>query len=74
MAECNQCDRSFRSTQALFAHCRDKDDHPFCEDCDRLFSTFQGLDQVLLVVLYHLKGSDSRVFYLAHAKCCGTSQ
>ncbi|OAX41878.1 hypothetical protein K503DRAFT_711747 [Rhizopogon vinicolor AM-OR11-026] len=59
MAECNQCDRSFRSTQALFAHCRDKDDHPFCEDCDRLFSTFQGLDQHMQNAAVHLYRSDS---------------
>ncbi|KAG0706544.1 hypothetical protein DFH29DRAFT_988056 [Suillus ampliporus] len=43
---CTQCDRSFRSTQALFAHCRDKVDHPFCENCDRLFLTFKRLDKV----------------------------
>ncbi|KAG0692341.1 hypothetical protein DFH29DRAFT_970185 [Suillus ampliporus] len=46
MARCTQCDRSFRSTQALFAHCRDKVDHPFCENCDRLFLTFNRLDKV----------------------------
>lgn len=46
MAECTQCDRSFHSTEALLIHCRDKYDHHFCEDCDKLFSTFQGLDQV----------------------------
>ncbi|KAG0694094.1 hypothetical protein DFH29DRAFT_985352 [Suillus ampliporus] len=46
MARCTQCDRSFRSTQALFAHCRDKVDHPFCENCDRLFLTFNRLYKV----------------------------
>ncbi|OJA21526.1 hypothetical protein AZE42_01803 [Rhizopogon vesiculosus] len=46
MAECTRCDRSFPSTRALFAHCRDKNDHPFCEDCGRSFWTFQELAQV----------------------------
>lgn len=59
MAGCNQCDRSFRSTQALFAHCRDKDDHPFCEDCDRLFSTFTGLDQHMQNSAVHRSDSES---------------
>lgn len=59
MAQCNQCDRLFRSTQALFAHCRDKDNHPFCEDCDRLFSTFTGLDQHMQNAAVHRSDSES---------------
>jgi len=72
MIECNQCDRSFRSTQALFAHCRDKDDHPFCEDCDRLFSTFQGLNQVRELCLQRRKLT--RLFTSALAILCGASR
>lgn len=64
MTECTQCDRSFHSTQALFAHCCDRDDHPFCEDCDRLFSTFHGLDQVRDTNVTFHQGANSRVLAL----------
>ncbi|KAG2075860.1 hypothetical protein BDR04DRAFT_1090613 [Suillus decipiens] len=58
MAQCNQCYLSFRSTQALFAHWRDEDDHPFCEDCDRLFLTFTGLDQHMQNAAVHRGDSE----------------
>ncbi|KAG1748897.1 uncharacterized protein EDB91DRAFT_1235465 [Suillus paluster] len=63
MEQCNQCDRSFRSAQALFAHCRDKDDHPFCEDCDRLFLTSNGLDQHLQNAAVHRSDSEDEYEY-----------
>ncbi|KAG1899917.1 uncharacterized protein F5891DRAFT_333762 [Suillus fuscotomentosus] len=59
MIQCDQCDRSFRSTQALFAHCRDRVDHPFCEDCDRLFYTFTGLDQHMQNAAVHHSDCES---------------
>ena len=71
-SRCTQCDRSFRSTRDLFAHCRDKDDHPFCKDCDRLFSTFQGLTHVRELCLQRRKLT--HLFTSALAKLSGASR
>ncbi|KAA1467238.1 hypothetical protein DENSPDRAFT_769372 [Dentipellis sp. KUC8613] len=46
MAECGQCQRWFSSVNALNAHCRDKADHFFCEECDRFFVHDGALEQV----------------------------
>ena len=46
MSFCFSCDTFFRTDQALHAHCRDKTDHAYCVECQRLFKTFDGLDQV----------------------------
>ncbi|KAG1899944.1 uncharacterized protein F5891DRAFT_1035307 [Suillus fuscotomentosus] len=56
--QCNLCNRPFRSTRALFTHCRDKADHPFCEDCQTLFYNFAGLYQHWNEVDEYAFGSD----------------
>jgi hypothetical protein len=46
MPDCLTCDRFFRTEGALHAHCRDRSDHAYCIECQRLFSTFTSLNQV----------------------------
>lgn len=46
MCHCSRCYREFSSESALYAHCRDKNDHPYCEDCRKLFGSFDALDNV----------------------------
>ncbi|KAG8995777.1 hypothetical protein FRB93_001059 [Tulasnella sp. JGI-2019a] len=46
MLHCSNCDnRWFKDNAAWFQHCRDREDHQFCEQCDRLFKTESGLVQ-----------------------------
>ncbi|KAL1748275.1 hypothetical protein HDZ31DRAFT_30046 [Schizophyllum fasciatum] len=47
MVICNFCCVSFRTDNALHQHCRDRADHPYCEACERLFGSDQGLSQHL---------------------------
>jgi hypothetical protein len=46
MANCLTCNDFFQTEEALHAHCRDKADHPYCTPCERLFVTFDALDEV----------------------------
>jgi len=46
MANCSTCHDFFQTEDALHAHCRDKADHPYCNPCERLFVTFDALDEV----------------------------
>lgn len=46
MANCSTCNDFFETVEALHAHCRDKADHPYCTPCERLFVTFDALDDV----------------------------
>ncbi len=46
MANCSTCNDFFQTEEALHAHCRDKADHPYCTPCERLFVTFDALDDV----------------------------
>ena len=46
MANCSTCTDFFQTEEALHAHCRDKADHPYCTPCERLFVTFDALDEV----------------------------
>jgi hypothetical protein len=46
MANCSTCNDFFQTEEALHAHCRDKADHPYCTPCERLFVTFDALDEV----------------------------
>lgn len=48
MANCSTCNDFFQTEEALHAHCRDKADHPYCTPCERLFVTFDALDEVCL--------------------------
>ena len=43
---CDFCGVSFRTDNALHQHCRDRADHPYCEECERVFKSFNGLSQV----------------------------
>lgn len=47
MHTCSECYRNFHSTAALNAHCRDRADHAYCEDCQRVFVHFNALQQHL---------------------------
>jgi len=42
---CSDCNREFNGVSALHAHCRDKDDHAYCVDCERLFVHQNALQQ-----------------------------
>lgn len=46
MRTCTDCNREFPTPQALHAHCRDRSDHAYCEDCERLFVHSHALQQV----------------------------
>lgn len=46
MANCSTCNDFFPTEEALHAHCRDKANHPYCTPCERLFVTFDALDDV----------------------------
>ncbi|TFK75429.1 hypothetical protein BDN72DRAFT_832306 [Pluteus cervinus] len=41
----SSCYRTFRSPQAVNAHCRDSRGHPYCGQCERAFATNQSLHQ-----------------------------
>ena len=46
MPTCPQCTRFFYHHDILHCHCRDEPDHPYCSECERLFTTFHALNQV----------------------------
>ncbi|RDB28168.1 hypothetical protein Hypma_001532 [Hypsizygus marmoreus] len=45
MAQCSDCNKVFRTSQALHAHCRDRADHAYCEECERLFVHSEALSE-----------------------------
>ncbi|KIY65599.1 hypothetical protein CYLTODRAFT_437797 [Cylindrobasidium torrendii FP15055 ss-10] len=57
--ECDFCYRWFNSHSALHAHCVAKWDHPYCEDCERLFRTDKALEQHMDYASVHQDNSDN---------------
>lgn len=66
MVNCTDCGRSFNSEAALHAHCRDKEDHPYCDDCERLFVSFAALNQVRYIIALTRRSNADCVHNVQH--------
>ncbi|KAJ7451786.1 hypothetical protein B0H11DRAFT_2075109 [Mycena galericulata] len=69
LLDCQYCDRSFVSEDALHDHCVAKADHPYCESCERIFDNEQALQQHLRDAPVH-RASDRLQKDLTYCRSC----